>query len=89
LAIPFGLANLIATVFTLINKLSLGVMKPPFTVDNVQQLKTDNIVCETQRSFEDLGIKPQNIDTIIPLYLYAFRPYGQYNDITSSAEKRN
>ena len=89
LSIPFGPANLIASIFTAMNKLSLGIVKPPFTVDNVQQLKTDNIVCKMEKSFEDLGIKPQNIDTIIPLYLYAYRPYGQYNDLTSSAKKTN
>ena len=87
LSIPFGPANLIARVFTTISKLSLGLVKPPFTVDNVQQLKTDNIVCKMERSFEDLDIKPQNIDTIIPLYLYSYRPYGQYNEITTSAKK--
>jgi NADH dehydrogenase len=89
LAIPFSLAHLMASGFTLINRLSLGLVKPPFTVDNVEQLKTDNIVGKTQKSFEDLGIKPKNIDTIIPLYLYSFRPYGQYNDITRSADKIN
>lgn len=87
LNIPFGLAKLIAGIFTLMNKLSLGIVKPPFTVDNVEQLKVDNTVSKTERSFEDLAIKPQSLDTIIPLYLYAYRPYGQYNEITSSAKK--
>ena len=64
-------------------------MKPPFTVDNVHQLKNDNVVSEKESSFKDLDIKPQNVDTIIPLYLYSFRPYGQYNDITASAKKPN
>jgi NADH dehydrogenase len=87
LSIPFGPANLIASIFTVMHKLSIGIVKPPFTVDNVQQLKIDNIVSEMEKSFEDLDIIPQNIDTIIPLYLYAYRPYGQYNDIISSAKK--
>jgi NADH dehydrogenase len=87
LIIPFAPANLIASVFSIINKASFGIVKPPFTVDNVQQLKSDNIVSEKESSFKDLDIKPQNVDTIIPLYLYSFRPYGQYNDITTSAEK--
>jgi NADH dehydrogenase len=85
--IPFGPAKLIASIFALMNRVSLGIVKPPFTVDNVKQLKNDNIVSKMENSFEDLGIKPQNIDTIIPLYLYAYRPYGQYNDITASAKK--
>ena len=89
LSIPFGPANLIASVFSIINKASFGIMKPPFTVDNVHQLKSDNIVSEKESSFKDLDIKPQNVDTIIPLYLYSFRPYGQYNDITTSAKKPN
>ena len=89
ISIPFGPANFLAIIFNVMRKLSLGIVKPPFTVDNVRQLKKDNIVCKKEKSFEDLGIKPQNIDTIIPLYLYAFRPYGQYSDITTSADRPN
>ena len=87
LSIPFGPANLIARLFSIINGVSFRIVKPPFTVDNVRQLKTDNVVCKTEKSFKDLGIKPQNLDTILPLYLFAFRPYGQYNDVTRKEEK--
>ena len=88
-SIPFGIANFIAHIFNIIKKLSFGIVKPPFTVDNIHDLKRDSTVCKEEKSFEDLGINPQNIDTIIPLYLYAFRPYGQYNDITSSSNQPN
>ena len=85
--IPFGLANLMASVFEFSNKLTFGLTPLPFTLDNVHQLKVDNIVSHDKKTFKDLDIRPQNIDTIIPLYLYSYRPHGQYNDITQSADK--
>tara|TARA_Y200000002_G_scaffold290066_1_gene244158 strand:- start:2440 stop:3435 length:996 start_codon:yes stop_codon:yes gene_type:complete len=87
LTIPFGIANLMATVFELIQNLSFGLLPLPFSKDNVQQLRNHNIVFEGNNSFNDLGIKPKDIDTIIPLYLYSYRPHGQFNDITNSAKK--
>jgi len=33
-----------------------------------------------------LGIKPRATDGILESYLYSFRPYGQYTEITESAD---
>ena len=85
--IPFSLANLMAAIFELINKETFGVAPLPFTQDNVTQLQVDNIVSKGKKSFKHLNIKPKTIDTIIPLYLYSYRPHGQYNEITQSAKK--
>ena len=87
--IPFQIANLMAAVFEMINKMTLGLSPLPFTKDNVEQLKADNIIGSSEYSFTDLNIRPQNIDTIVPLYLYSYRPHGQYNDVTKSANKIN
>ncbi len=89
LNIPFNLARFIATITQLINKGTLGLAPLPFTQDNVLQLQVDNVVSGQTKSFKELGIKPQNIDTIIPLYLFSYRPHGQYNEITQSAKKNN
>ena len=85
--IPFNLAALMAGLFEILNKISLGLVPIPFTQDNVQQLQIDNIISGDKKSFEDLGIKPQNVDTILPLYLYSYRPHGQYNEITHSGDR--
>ena len=87
--ISFGIARPLAMMFEIINKLSLRLFPIPFTQENVKQLKEDNVVSTNMRSFKDLDIKPQNLDTILPLYLYSFRPHGQYNEITESANKAN
>ena len=89
LNITFNIARLMAQSFEIINKMTLGLAPLPFTIDNVKQLQRDNVISEDKNSFKDLGIKPQNIDTIIPLYLYSYRPHGQYNEIVHSADKVN
>lgn len=88
-SIPFGTAKFMALVFEVINKLTLRLAPLPFTQDNVRQLQLDNVVSTKMRSFKFLNIDPKNLDTILPLYLYSFRPHGQYNEITRSANKVN
>jgi uncharacterized protein YbjT (DUF2867 family) len=56
--------------------------KPLLTTDQVELLKTDNIVslaAQTDgRTFEALGIEPQAMDAILPSYLWQYRPSGQF-----------
>ena len=86
-SVPFKLATIMATAFGYIKTISFGIFKPPFTIDNVKQLKVDNIVGKKAKSLKDLQIAPKTIDSIIPTYLYPFRPYGQYNEITEISKK--
>ena len=88
-SIPFQIAKVMASGFEIINKITLGLSPIPFTKDNVEQLKLDNVISNSEYSFKDLNIKPQNIDTVIPLYLYSYRPHGQYNEVTQSANEIN
>ncbi len=85
--LPLSIAKILAIFFEGSSKMTFGLIPVPFTQDNVKQLKVDNVVSEEERSFKDLGIKPQNIDTIVPVYLYSYRPHGQYNEVTQSANK--
>ena len=85
--IPFKMAALMAKTFGYINFMTLGLIKPPFTEDNVRELKSDNVVGEKVKSLKDLKIKPKTVDSIIPTYLYAYRPYGQYNRVNETSEK--
>ncbi|MGQ0486215.1 MAG: complex I NDUFA9 subunit family protein [Hyphomicrobiales bacterium] len=61
----------------------LGLLpKPLLTADQVELLKTDNLVSEAAvregRTLEGLGIAPRGIEGIVPTYLYRFRRAGQF-----------
>ncbi len=75
LPLPWGIARLQAAV--------LGLLpKPLLTLDQVEMLKTDNVVSEAARqgglTLEALGIVPQGIESIVPGYLYRYRKAGQF-----------
>ena len=86
-SISFPLASLMAIMFNTLKMISGGLFNPPFSLDNVKQLSSNNTVDHEAKSLSDLGIKSQNIDNIIPSYLYCFRPHGQYNETTQTAKK--
>lgn len=46
---------------------------PPLTRDQVELLKTDNVVAEGARGFADLAIAPTPIELIVPEYLARYR----------------
>ena len=83
--IPFGPAALMGLGFETLNTLSLGLIAPQITRDQVHSLKVDNVVAGDARGFGDLGISPTSMEAILPGYLYAFRPSGQYDAIKQSA----
>lgn len=58
--------------------------KPPLTVDQVKLLARDNVVSEGARTLADLGIQPTAAESIIEGYLYAYRPQGQYTQLTEN-----
>lgn len=63
--------------------LILGLLpKPLLTADQVELLKSDNVVSETaqreKRTLDGLGIAAQGIEGIVPGYLYRFRKAGQF-----------
>ncbi len=73
--VPWGIAKIQALI--------LGLLpKPLLTTDQVELLKTDNVVSEharrEQRTLEGLGITPSGIEGIVPGYLYRFRKAGQF-----------
>ena len=56
--------------------------KPLLTPDQVELLRTDNIVSESataeKRTLQGLGIEPEPIEAIVPSYLWRFRKTGQF-----------
>lgn len=74
--IPFPVASLMGTVagWTRV------VVAPPLTADQVELLKTDNVVTGAHPGLAEVGITPTTLDAILPTYLYSFRRGGQYAD---------
>ena len=72
ISIPFSLARLQANVLELLPN-------PPLTRDQVELLKTDNVVSEEALTFQDLNISPVSCEVILPTYLDRFKPGGRYN----------
>ncbi|MEX4006056.1 complex I NDUFA9 subunit family protein [Neoaquamicrobium sediminum] len=74
-SVPWGMARLQGSL--------LGLLPNPLlTRDQVEMLRTDNVVSQAAeqegRTFEALGIKPQAMDAILPSYLWQYRPAGQF-----------
>ncbi|MCZ8187255.1 MAG: complex I NDUFA9 subunit family protein [Beijerinckiaceae bacterium] len=80
--VPFPLARLKASVLEVLP----GKM---LTVDQVTMLETDNVVSAAAeaegRTLAGLGISPASFEAIVPTYLYAFRPHGQFDRPESAA----
>ena len=71
--LPFGLAK--------IQAFFMGVLPhPPLTPDQVESLKTDNVVSPDALTLADLGLTPTPMDLILPTYLGAYKPGGAFAD---------
>jgi hypothetical protein len=61
--------------------------KPPLTPDQVELLKSDNVVAaaarDQGRTLEGLGFVPESILAIVPDYLWRFRKTGQFHGRTA------
>jgi DNA helicase-2/ATP-dependent DNA helicase PcrA len=73
ISIPFGLAKFQAFFMGLLPK-------PPLTCDQVESLKSDNIMSPKAKGLEDLDVKPTGMDLILPEYLETYCPGGHYDD---------
>lgn len=83
---PFWVARLLALGFDMLQTCSFGLIKNGvLTRDQLCNLAHDNIVADEARSFAELNIKPTAMDSILPEYLWRFRPSGQYDEIQRSA----
>lgn len=76
---PMGL--MFGAAFRYIWPLSSGILGgPPITGNQVELLKSDNVVSEGALTLADIGVTEiESIEAIVPSYLYRFRPYGQYH----------
>ncbi len=78
--VPFGLMKLQAAVLQFLPT-------PPLTPDQVEMLKSDNVVSAAahgqHRTLEGLGMIPNSIASIVPDYLWRFRKTGQFHGRTA------
>lgn len=84
--IPFGVAGLMAGVMELVQTVTLGLVPPQITRDQVRSLRRDNVVTDGAKGFDALGISPVAVGAVLPDYLWRFRPAGQYAAIKESAK---
>jgi NADH dehydrogenase len=73
--LPFAIAKLQAGILQFLPK-------PPLTPDQVELLKSDNVVSDAAikdgRTLKGLGITPTGIENVVPNYLWRFRRTGQF-----------
>jgi uncharacterized protein YbjT (DUF2867 family) len=78
--VPFALLKLQAAVLQFLPK-------APLTPDQVELLKSDNVVAaaarDQGRTLEGLGFVPESILAIVPDYLWRFRKTGQFHGRTA------
>lgn len=83
LPVPFPLASLLGAAGDLVAAVS--PFPPPITSDQVELLKTDNVVAAGAKGLADLGVQPTALEAILPTYLYRYRRGGQYADQVAPA----
>lgn len=70
-SVPFWAASLKAAVLELLPA-------PPFTRDQLQLLKQDNVVAPGAKTIADLGIDATPVEIVLPTYMDKFRAGGRY-----------
>lgn len=86
LSLPGFVARLMALGFDIMQAASLQLIENKMlTRDQLKSLKTDNVVADGARGFAELGISPVALGSVLPDYLWKFRPSGQYDEMTNSA----
>ncbi len=86
LNLPFWLARIMAFGFDILQAISFGLIRNGvLTRDQLRNLRRDNVVGDDARGFAELGIKPVAMESVLPDYLWRFRPSGQYDALQKSA----
>lgn len=76
---PIG--YMIGAIWRYVPPFSWGFLgDPPITGDQVELMKTDNVVSEGALTLTDLGVTElETVEAIVPSYLWRFRPYGEFH----------
>lgn len=85
--IPFWIARIMGWVFDMVQVVSGGLIENRMlTRDQVRNLRNDNVVAASAKGLADLGVTPTPMGSVLPDYLWRFRPSGQYDAIKASAK---
>lgn len=85
--LPFLAGKVMAAGFDAVQAVTLGlVTNKVLTGDQVRTLRHDNVVSSGAKGFADLGIEPASMETVLPEYLWTYRPSGQFAAIKQSAK---
>ncbi|MCI4645908.1 MAG: complex I NDUFA9 subunit family protein [Hyphomonadaceae bacterium] len=83
LPVPFFAAKPFAMLVGLAFRIPLTRLvfgAPPITGDQVDMLRSDNLVSENALTLADLGVTDlESVESIVPTYLWRFRPYGEFH----------
>ncbi len=74
--VPWPAASLLGQLGDLVG----GIIPPPVTADQVESLRTDNVVSGQHPGLADMGISATSLEAVLPTYLYSYRKGGQYAD---------
>ena len=86
LNLPFPIARLQAGLLDFGSRLTGGLLTNRLvTRDQVANLARDNVVSPHVRGLKELGIEPTPMSSVLPDYLWRYRPAGQYAAIKDSA----
>lgn len=87
LGMPMFAARIMAGVLDILKFVTFQLFPNPIlTRDQVRNLARDNVVSEGAKGFAELGIEPATMESVLPDYLWKFRPSGQYDAIKDSAK---
>ncbi len=83
LPVPFPVASLIGLGGEIAG--ALPFVEPPLTRDQVELLKSDNVVNTggDVGLLADLGVQPDTLEAILPSYMVRYRKYGQFAEYAS------
>ena len=86
--VPGWLARSQASALDFVQRISGGLItNAVLTRDQLRLLAHDNVVAPGARGLADLGIRPIEMEAVLESYLYCYRPHGQYDAITDSAQE--
>lgn len=86
MVLPWWLAAFNGSFFDIVGKMTFGLFNMPFTRDQVESMKYDNVVSDGSKNLATLGVEATPMDTVLESYLYPYRPSGQFAEITASAK---
>jgi uncharacterized protein YbjT (DUF2867 family) len=87
LNVPFFAASMMGGAFDGLQTVTLGLFNNSLiTLDQLRNLRLDNVVSPGAPGLADLGIIPTALEAVLPEYLWRYRPSGQYAAIKDSAK---